>query len=105
MLEEAETAFDFVPFLVQFLVIFTLDFSVSLRWNDGYRAARFHIIHNGIRIVTLISKQRLKLQPFNQRNRLSAIGFLSGRQHESERIAECVAHAMNLRREPAAGTA
>jgi hypothetical protein len=36
---------------------------------------------------------------------LSAIGFLSGRQHESERIAECVAHAMNLRREPAAGTA
>jgi len=103
MFEKSEGALDFVPLLVQFGIVFPLYLAVGFRRDDRSGSGIFHMGENGIGIVSFIGEKCLKLQSLDKRNRLLAVGFLPARQNKSKRIAERVAHAMNLRGKPATG--
>ncbi len=56
MLEESETALDFVAFFVEVLVVFTLNDTVTFGWDNGFCSHAFHIGDERVGVVSLVSQ-------------------------------------------------
>ncbi len=100
--QESESALAFVTFFVKFCVVFAVHDSVAFWWNHCNCSLRLNMRDDGVGVVAFIGEQCLKFQPFDQRNRLAAVGFLAAGEYKSEWVSEGIAHAVNFGTEASA---
>ncbi len=77
MFDTTEKAFDDVPGPIQHAAIATFGLSVRTRWNYGLRTRSADTLHEGVRVVALVSDDRAGAQMLNQFIRARNIGNLS----------------------------
>jgi hypothetical protein len=61
-------------------------------------SSRFDVRHKGIRIIAFVGQHGFGLPLAQQWNRLCAVGHLSGRDHEVQRLTQLVTQQVNLGR-------
>lgn len=99
MLQEPEEALDFVPLFIQLFVILPLYDAIGFWRNYRHDAFRLKRGHDDISVIPFIGQGRTGLKTFQQRKGLCAVVALTGRHDKAQRVAQRIAHGMNLGRE------
>ena len=107
ILELVEASFDAVSQRVDGSVDLDLDAAISLRGNDGMRAALFEVFSYGVGVVAAIAEHDLGIGRWLFHQRLVALHVvgLAGRKRGGERKPPGVGAQMDFRREATARTA
>jgi hypothetical protein len=102
LLESGEEVFDQMARFVYILIVFTLDFAIGFRRNDGsFSRRREGLKHALIGIVGFIGDNDIGADPRQQDVRSCQIMRLAGRKREAGGVAQSVAGSVNLGRQPA----
>ena len=62
LLDAAEEALDQIAVFVQVMIELSLDEAMTSRRNDSFNAGRREVFENGVRVVSLIRTERIRLQ-------------------------------------------
>lgn len=96
LFDQADQAFDLVPFLVQVLVILTRPRPILLGWDHHLGALTFDHLDQAVAVVTLVGDPRREALAFDQGLRVRNVRLLTTTQQESCRVAQTVGRDVDL---------
>ena len=79
--------------------------AIGFRRNNGRDASFLKFVDEGVRVVSLVADEGIRLDFVEQRRGLSNVSRLPRRQRQRDWVAERIDDGVDLRRQAAAGTA
>ena len=79
----------------------SLDEAMTSRRNDGFNAGRREVLENGVRVVSLIRTERIRLQVQQKRQGLRAVAGFTSREAESGERPQTFNQGVDLGTQPA----
>ena len=105
LLKGVEEALDEIALAVEGEVGLSGFLAVSFRGNDGRDPTLLELLDEGVRVISLVADEGVRLDLVEKRRSLSDVGRLPRRQRQRDRVAECIDDGVDLCRQAAAGTA